>query len=101
MYVYNHFFMTTFSDSHVRDTFIIGLVTTLSEIFVITESNRKEAIYNELHAMDDESLLRKKDLIENYLEQTRQFLTKEISQVVHAMHAQEEMEEKEALTINF
>lgn len=93
--------MSTFSDPHVRDTFIIGLVITLSEIFVITESGKKEAIYKELHAMDDESLLRKKDLIENYLDQTRQFLTKEISQVVQAMHTQEEMEEKEALTINF
>ncbi len=93
--------MSTFSDPHVRDTFIIGLVITLSEIFVITENGKKEAIYKELHEMDDESLLRKKDLIENYLEQTRQFLTKEISQVVQAMHTQEEMEEKEALTINF
>ncbi len=101
MYVYNHFFMSTFSDPHVRDTYITGLVLTLSEIFSISENSKKEAIYSELHAMDDESLLRKKDLIENYLDQTRQFLTKEIGQVVRAIHVQEEVEERESLTLNF
>ncbi len=92
---------SSFSDAHVRDTYITEIVLILAEIFSITESEKKEAIYAELHAMDDESLLRKKDLIENYLDQTRQFLTKEINQVIQAIHIQEETEEKESLTITF
>ncbi len=70
-----------FSDPHIRDAYITEIVIVLAEIFTITESSKKEAIYLELHEMDDESLLRKKDLLENYFRAVEDLKKKHIHQI--------------------
>lgn len=95
--------MSTFSDPQVRDIFITEIVLTLAEIFGITENTKKEAIYKELHAMDDESLLRKKDLIENYFKAVEDLKKKHIQKITKIGNEFLEKEERANtnLIINF
>lgn len=92
-----------FSDPHIRDAFITELVLILAEIFTITESTKKEAIYAELHTMDDESLVRKKDLIENYFQSVEKLKKKQIFQITKIGNQFLEKEERANadLIINF
>lgn len=92
-----------FSDPHVRDAYINEIVLILSEIFSITESDKKEAIYAELHDMDDASLLRKKDLIENYFQSLEALKKKHIFQITKIGNEFIEKEERAStnLIINF
>ena len=92
-----------FSDPHVRDAYITEIVLILSEIFSITENDKKEAIYAELHDMDDVSLLRKKDLIENYFRSLEELKKKHIFQITKIGNEFIEKEERANtnLIINF
>ncbi len=92
-----------FSDPHIRDAFITELVLILAEIFTITESTKKEAIYAELHTMDDESLVRKRDLIENYFQSVEELKKKQIFQITKIGNQFLEKEERANadLIINF
>lgn len=56
-----------FTDEQTRQQYIAGITDILAQIFKITDSVQKQAIYSELEKLDDVSLIAKQKNVEEYL----------------------------------
>ena len=85
--------MNLFSSPQVRRDFIIGITDILAKIYKVTDPSLKRDIFHELNKLSDRELIAKKDLVQNYLEQSTQTInsyTNKLSRIENEYMEREE-----------
>ncbi len=88
-----------FTDEQTRQQYIAGITDILAQIFKITDSVQKQAIYSELEKLDDVSLIAKQKNVEEYLAESIRSNTTYRNQLSNMEHVWIENNEKEQIDI--
>ncbi|GAB0174141.1 MAG: hypothetical protein HHAS10_00200 [Candidatus Altimarinota bacterium] len=80
-----------------RKNFIIGITEIILQIFDISSEERRNIIINELSALDDATLLEKKDSIDDYFLKANEINKSYFYQLLRMEHLYLEKEEQKDL----
>ncbi len=80
-----------------RKNFIVGITEIILQIFEIDDENKRDTIISELKSLDDRSLLKKKDDIDDYFGQAAEINKSYFYRLLHMEHLFLENEERKSI----
>lgn len=94
LYFTSYWIMEPLFTEDARKNFIVGITEIILQIFEIDDEGKRETIMGDLKSLDDSSLLKKKDDIDDYFGQAAEINKSYFYRLLHMEHLFLENEER-------